>query len=74
MIMLTCNVDIIAMCEIDSRGGGGLTRNAAAFICGWPLNFPIRDDVFYHIPYNLGTPVLLYLSIICRYGGNLAYF
>ena len=27
------------------------------FFCGWPLNFPIRDGVFYHIPYNLGTPV-----------------
>ena len=25
------------------------------FFCGWPLNFPIRDGVFYHIPYNLGT-------------------
>ena len=33
------------------------TRNAAAFICGWPLNFPIRDGVFYHIPYNLGILV-----------------
>ena len=33
------------------------------FSCGWPLNFPIRDGVFYHIPYNLGTPVLLFINM-----------
>ena len=33
------------------------------FFSGWPLNFPIRDGVFYYIPYNLGSQSILFISM-----------
>ena len=32
------------------------------FLCGWPLNFPIRDGVF-NYSYNLGSQSILILFI-----------
>ena len=42
------------------------------FLCGWPLNFPIRDGVF-NYSYNLGFQSILILFIsmqICGVTGR----
>ena len=41
---------------------GALLQQEMLFLCGWPLNFPIRDCVF-NYSYNLGSQSILILFI-----------
>ena len=70
------NEIILKICEDLPIGLSQLSEQEMRplFLCGWPLNFPIRDGVF-NYSYNLGSQsiVILFISMqICSDRTNAA--